>query len=226
MIAVLSSAIGLACGCPTGNIVVPEREVSFNLRLQTGNGLLAGHGSSPPGGQGISWKRATLEGSTQPPLKDDLVLFSMSPGCHADATGSTVCDYGIRTSLIVHGVMAGPAAIDLDDQRAALKVSVEMIPAISASGPCPGKPELNTCPLDPQPMPTPDVSSYTGLMGHVTITELGEDCTHVISSCSLGAQGTFDLSATGPNGETIELASGALTATDTFMYSDSSSCTD
>jgi len=222
---VVVSVLGLACGCPKGNVVVPLRNVSFDLQLWTADQLLTSHGSSSPSGDGISFDRTTIYISgpqTPTPLPDDLLLYSMSPGCHPDDSGAAVCDWEIRSRLTIHGVKAGPATIYLDDQRAELLLSVMMTPP-PATGPCPGKPGLYGCPIDGGTADAPYVP-YTNLNGQVVLTVLDENCTQALSTCALTAQGTFALTATGPGVEVVSLAAGTLTAADTFMYR--SSCSD
>ncbi|HXI54447.1 MAG TPA: hypothetical protein VNO55_00180, partial [Polyangia bacterium] len=83
------SVLGLACGCPKGNVVSAMRGVSVTLRLQTTDGVMTGNGTSPPDGEGISFDRSAVVASlsqTSRPLPDDLVLFVMSPGCHPDSS--------------------------------------------------------------------------------------------------------------------------------------------
>jgi len=222
---VLGSVLGLACGCPKGNVVVPARNVSFDLQLWTADQMLTGHGSSPPAGDGISFDRATIvtpDPQTPPPLPDDLVLYSMAPGCHPDDSGTAVCDWDIRSQLTVHGVMAGPALINLDDQRAELLLSAVMTPP-PATGPCPGKPGIYGCPADGGGATVAYVP-YTNLTGQLALTALAENCTQALSSCALTAQGTLALTATGPGAEAVSLGAGTLTAADTFIYR--SSCSD
>ena len=58
----------------------------------------------------------------------------------------------------------------------------------------------------------------------MTVTHLAEDCTDAIAGCALAASGTFGVSAQSAGGDTIALASGAITATDTLSYLDGKSC--
>lgn len=220
------STLGLGCGgCPTGNAVQPARDVTFDLQLQpVGGALLTGHGSSPPDGEGLSFDRTTItvSGSQVPPhASDDLVLVAMAPGCHPDSTGASLCDYLLRSWLIVHQVAPGASSIDLDDSRAALALSVTPVVA-GSTGPCPGKPGLSGCPT--ATAPDGPMVAYTGIAGHLDLSELSQDCTDAISSCALTAAGAFTVSASTPQGDTVELASGSLTAADTLLYQDQSSC--
>ncbi len=59
---------------------------------------------------------------------------------------------------------------------------------------------------------------YTGVQGQVSLSALAEDCTDVLSICALTAAGSFQLTATGPNGEALSLSTGTITAADTLMY--------
>ena len=219
-IGIALALLGIACGCPKGNVVVPAREVTFDLQLQTSEVSLAGHGSSPPGGSGISFDRATIaipDPQATPPLLDDLVLYSTSPGCHPDSSGSSTCDWDVRSRLTVHGVATGPAAIDLDDQRARLELSAVMT-APPATGPCPGKPGVTGCTVDGGETGAPAYVAFSDLSGQLSITGLAENCTDALSSCALTAQGTFSLTAMGPDEEMVSLVAGSMTAADTFVY--------
>jgi hypothetical protein len=217
------SVVALGCGCPTGNVVVPARDVTFDLQLLAGGVQLTGHGSSPTSGEGISFDRATIAigGGAGPPAPGDLRLSAMSPGCHADATGSPVCDRMVRALLTIHGVSKGAASYTLDDTRAELELAVDVPPA--AFGPCPGKPGLDGCAEADAGVSSPYVAQH-GITGLLTMTSLAEDCTDVISGCALAARGTFNLSAQGAGGDTIALSSGAVTATDTLSYLDGKTC--
>ena len=46
----------------------------------------------------------------------------------------------------------------------------------------------------------------------------------MLGACSLAADGTFEVSASTPVGDIVELASGAVTAQDSFAYEDGSQC--
>ena len=226
LLAASLSTLGLGCGsCPTGNAVEPAREVTFDLHLQlVGGALLTGRGSSPPDGEGLSFDRTTIAvGGAQvpPPASNDLVMFAMTPSCHPDSTGATVCDYLLRSWLIVHQVAPGTSSIELDDSRAALALSVTPV-VTGSTGPCPGKPGLSGCPTTTSP--DGPMVAYTGIAGHLDLSELSQDCTDVISSCALAAAGSFTVSASTPQGDAVELASGSLTAADTLVYQDHNSC--
>lgn len=221
LVAFFLFTLSVACApsCPTGNVVVPARDVSFALQLQTADGPLTSHGSSPPDGEGISFDRATIvvaDPQGSPLASGDLGLYSLSPGCHPDSAGNAVCDRDIRIRLTIHGVMTGVTSVDLDDQRAQLQMSVAPTGS-PATGPCPGKPGLTGCAADGGQAGTGTYVSTSGLTGHLDVTQLAEDCTGVLSSCALAAQGTFELSAMGPSGEPVKLSSGTLTAADTLM---------
>src|SRR4051794_25279227 len=112
----------VACGCPGGNFVVPERSVTGDLSWQSADGAesLDGHFSSSPSGDGISYAHATVpvSGVAGPALPTDLVLFAMAPGCHAGATGARLCDRQLRMRLTVHDVAPGAASYALDDGHA------------------------------------------------------------------------------------------------------------
>jgi hypothetical protein len=217
------SVLAWGCGCPTGNVVVPARDVSFDLQLLAGGVPLTGHGSSPPSGEGISFDRATIAigGAAGPPAPGDLRLSAMSPGCHADATGAPVCDRMVRVLLTIHGVSKGAASYALDDRRAELELAVDAPPG--GFGPCPGKPGLDGCVEADAGVSAPYVAQH-GITGLLTMTHLAEDCSDVIAGCALAAAGTFDVSAQSAGGDTIVLASGAVTATDTFSYLDGTTC--
>jgi hypothetical protein len=196
--------------------------VSFDLQMLAAGVSLTGHGSSPPSGAGISFDRATIAGAAPagPPAPGDLLLFAMSPGCHPDATGAAVCDRAIEVLLTVHGVASGAASYPLDDTRAELQLAVDEIPA--ATGPCPGKPGLTGCAADAGAL-APFVTQ-PGIAGLLTLTRLAEDCTDVIAGCALDVDGTFDVTARSTGGDTVALASGAVTAADTFSYQDGTMC--
>jgi hypothetical protein len=221
----LSVAFGVGCGCPRGNLVIPARDVTFDLNLQAAGTQLTGHGSSQPDGEGISFDRATITvggAETPAPAPSDLVLFAMSPGCHADASGATTCDRIIQILLTVHHVDAGAASFDLDDSRA--RLALEVAPAVSATGPCPGKDAGAGVMCGSSGAANDWFVPYTGIRGHLTVARLAEDCTDVIAACALAADGTFDVTAASANGDTVELASGTLTAADSFSYRDGNSC--
>ena len=225
---------GLGCGgstCPKGNVVVALRDVSFAMQLQGGEGTLTGNGSSPPNGEGIAFDRATLPtsaGEGPSPGQDDLVLHAWSPGCHGEAAGNPVCDQTFKLYLTIHGVAVHPnlpLVLALDDQRAQLSLLVEA--SSGAMGACgsdkPGVADSGTkCSaiLDAGGASSPHYAVYTSLRGQINLTQLAEDCTDALSSCALAAQGTFQLTAAGPNDETLTLTAGSLTATDTFRYRD------
>jgi hypothetical protein len=217
------SVVALGCGCPTGNVVVPARDVTFDLQLLAGGVQLTGHGSSPTSGEGISFDRATIAigGGLGPPAPGDLRLSAMSPGCHADATGSPVCDRLVRVLLTIHGVSKGAASYTLDDTRAELELAVDTPP--TEFGPCPGKPGLAGCVQADAGVSAPWVAQH-GIRGLLTMTHLAEDCSDVLAECALAASGTLDVSAQGAGGDTVVLASGAVTATDTFSYLDGKMC--
>jgi hypothetical protein len=215
--------VGLGCGgCPTGNLVVAARNVSFDLRMTAGSVQLTGHGSSPPSGGGISFDRATITGAAPaaPRAQGDLLLFAMSPGCHPDATGSALCDRMIQVLLTVHGVTSGAASYKLDDTRAELQLAVDDLPA---TGPCPGKPGLNGC-AAPDAGASGAYVAQTDISGLLTMVRLAEDCADAIAGCALDADGTFEVSAGSAGGDTIALASGDVTATDTLAYQDGKTC--
>jgi len=218
------AVLGLGCGCPKGNLILPARDVSFDLQTVVAGVQLTGHGSSPPSGAGISFDRATIlagDGTAGMPAPGDLLLFAISPGCHPDTTGPSVCDRLIRILLTVHGVANGAGSYTLDDARAELKLAVDEV--APATGPCPGKPGVTGCAVADAGTPAPYVSQ-TGIAGSLAMTRLAEDCTDVITSCALNAEGTFDLTAGSVGGDTVALRTGAITAADTFSYEDGSIC--
>jgi hypothetical protein len=196
--------------------------VSFDLRMLQGGVQLTGHGSSLPSGEGISFDRATIAGGAAagPRAPDDLLLVAMSPGCHPDATGTVVCDRRIRVLLTIHGVGGGAASYTLDDERAELQIAVEGPPE---TGPCPGKPDLNGPSEADAGVPAPYVAQ-DGISGLLTMARLVENCTDAIAGCALDARGTFEVSARSAAGDTIALASGAVTAADTLSYQDGKMC--
>lgn len=146
----------------------------------------------------------------------------MSPGCHADATGSRICDRQLRFRLTVHGVARGAASYQLDDRHAALELQVGA-PIVVIPGPCPGKPGLNGCDTSPEPPDLPFVA-YTSLGGSLTLAGLEEDCTDVLSECALAADGSFALSASSPTGEIVDLTSGIVSASDSFNHRAENTC--
>ncbi|HEY6475682.1 MAG TPA: hypothetical protein VI456_03820 [Polyangia bacterium] len=222
--------VGWGCACPKGNVVVASRDVGFVFQLSTPAEIYMGQGTSPPSGDGIEFDRATL------PVMDpdkpaasatDLVLHALAPGCHPDTTGAVVCDWSFDVFATIHGVNphAGlPLTIDLDDSSASVKVAGSPPPVL---GPCPDKPGLADagvkCAVPSDAGPAAFVT-YEGLQGQMTLTELAENCTNVLSICALTAQGTFQLTGVGPNGEALSMTSGTLLAADTLMYRDM--CTD
>lgn len=218
----LLPVVSLACGCPAGNRVLPERTVYAELLLQADGESLSGHLLSSPSGDGIAYDRATIpaSGVAGPASANDLVLLAMAPGCHPDATGATICDRTIRARLTVHGVAAGAASYVLDDENALLEVQV--VPASTALSPCPDKPGLSgSCNVNPAADP-PFVTA-TGLSGSLTLAGLSQDCTNVLQECALSADGLFALAATTPTGR-VELTSGTVTARDTLQYRAANTC--
>jgi hypothetical protein len=218
--------LGVGCGCPKGNEVVASRDVSFGFQLVTAADTYAGHADSPPSGEAIAFDRATLTSSPDGPTAgaDDLLLYALAPGCHADDTGAKICDWGFRIYVTIHGVGRLPnlpPAIAVGDTSAAVNVVGEPPPVPE---PCPDKPELadvgGTCNISTPEAPV----AYHGLAGQFVLTELAEDCTDVVSICALTAQGSFHLTAVGPNGEALSATDGALVAADSLMYRDT--CTD
>jgi hypothetical protein len=203
-------------------VVVPAREVTFALRLQLADALRTGHGSSPPDGEGISFDRATIPVTgtdAKATAPDDLVLYAMSPGCQVDAAEITTCDRDVRLRLAVHHVTPGAASIALDDARAQLAVAVALPASVV---PCP--PKNGVSPGGCSVTAAAPFAAYTGIRGQLTLAHLAEDCTDVIGACALSADGTFDLTGTSAAGDTVELASGALSAADTLSYQDGNSC--
>jgi hypothetical protein len=221
-VSLVLSVVASGCGCPSGNVVVPARDVSFDLQMLAEGTPLTGHGSSLPSGEGISFDRATIGGGAAagPLAPGDLQLFAMSPGCHPDATGFAVCDRMVRVLLTIHGVTRGAASYSLDDERAELEIAVEAPPG---AGPCPGKPGLDGCAATDAGASAPYVAQQ-GISGLLTMARLAEDCTDTIAGCALDARGTFDVSAQSAGGDTIALASGAVTAADTLSYQDGKTC--
>ena len=222
VVSLLLSALAFGCGCPSGNVVVASRDVTFDLQMLEGDARLTGQGSSPPSGEGISFDRATIAGGAVagPRAPGDLLLFAMSPGCHSDATGSAVCDRTIQVRLTIHRVAMGAASYVLDDQRAEMEIAVEVPPG---TGPCPGKPGLAGCAAADASASAPYVAQHD-IKGLLTMARLAEDCTDAIAGCALDARGTFDVSAQSAGGDTIALASGAVIAADTLSYQDGKTC--
>jgi hypothetical protein len=214
-----------ACGCPAGNAVVAARSVAGDLRWQSADGteVLAGHFSSSPSGEGISYDRATIpmSGASAAPPPTDLVLLAMSPGCHADATGARICDRNIRVRLTIHDVAPRPAAYVLDDAHANLEVQVGAV-AVPGHDPCPDKPDLMGC--NTNPAPDPSFVPYPIMSGTLTLSRLEEDCTDVLTACSLTADGSFTVSGSAPDGTLVELTSGSVSARDSFNHRDANSC--
>lgn len=219
---IVLSMTALGCGCPRGNLIVPTRDVSFDLQLLTAGVELTGHGLSPPSGEGISFDRATISASEAggPPAPGDLLLFSVSPGCHPDATGASICDRWVRVLLTVHGVTIGGGSYILDDSHAELQVAVDEV--VAAPRPCPGKPDLTGCTPDAGP-PAPYVAQ-TGIQGVLTMDHLAENCFQVIAACALNAVGAFEVTAGSASGDTVTLAAGRVTAEDSFSYQDGTMC--
>jgi hypothetical protein len=216
------SVTALGCGCPRGNLVVAARNVGFDLQLMTAGTELTGHGLSPPGGEGISFDRATISAGEAggPPAPGDLLLFSISPGCHPDATGASLCDRTVRVALTVHGVTSGGGSYTLDDAHAELRVAVDEV--VAALRPCPGKPGLTGCAADAG-APAPYIAQ-TGIQGALTIEHLAENCWDVIAACALNAVGGFQVTAGSASGDTVTLAAGTVTAEDSFSYQDGTIC--
>lgn len=218
---------GAACTCPKGNVLTAARNVSAEFQLVTATETYAGHATSPPSGQGISFDRSTIASTgSGPQTGTDLILYTMSPGCHPDATGGTVCDWGFDVLVTIHGVAPKsslPLTIAIDDASTAVQVTSQPPPIF---GPCPDKPGLGDaagkCSVisDSSTQTATDDATYTGLQGLLSLTQLAEDCTDVLSTCALTAQGSFQLTGTGPHGETLSLTSGSVTAADTLMYRD------
>jgi hypothetical protein len=220
----LPSVGSVACGCPEGNIVMPSRNVTGDLRWRAGDATLSldGHFSSSPSGDGISYDRATVPigGEPGPALRTDLVLYAMSPGCHADATGARVCDRNLRVRLTVHGVALGAGSYGLDDTHANLELQVGN--PTGAGQPCPDKPGLDGCTTNVTPEPA--FVAYTAVSGSLVLSRLEEDCTDALRECALTAEGTFAISAATPAGDALELTSGIVGAQDTFMRRDPNTC--
>lgn len=227
--AVLPLVVGLlvatgGCTCPKGNAVTASRDVAADFQLVTATQTYTGHATSPPSGQGIAYDRATiptLDSPTAPARGTNLALYTMSPGCHPDATGTVVCDWAFAVAVTIPGVGPSPAlplTIALDDATATVRVDGTPPPIL---GPCPGKPDTGSkCPVvtDASTDDGTDSATYTGLQGQVTLTQLAEDCTDVLSICALTAAGTLQLTATGPNGEALSLSAGTIAAADTLTY--------
>jgi hypothetical protein len=201
--------------------------VSAEFQLVTAAETYTGHATSPPSGQGIAFDRATIpETGGGPKSATDLVLYTMSPGCHPDATGATVCDWGFDVLVTIHGVGPDPSlplTVAIDDSSAAVQVTSQPPPVL---GPCTDKPGLEDAGVkcsvvsDSSTQTGTSDATYTGLQGLLTLTQLAEDCTDVLSVCALTAQGAFELTGTGPGGEALSLTSGTVTAADTLMYRD------
>jgi hypothetical protein len=222
----LLSVVSVGCGCPSGNSVEAERNVSGLLRWQSGDQaqIFDGHFlSSPRSGDGISYDRATIPMTGDPPpaLPTDLVLFAMAPGCHTDATGASICDRQLRVRLTVHGVARGAASYPLDDAHAALELQVGD-PFVAGHDPCPDKPYLTGC--NANPTPDPPFVAYAALSGNLALSRLEEDCTDVLRECALAADGTFAVSASTPAGELVELTDGVVSASDSFNHRDANTC--
>ena len=221
----LLSVGSASCGCPEGNIVVPSRNVTGDLRWRSGDAALSldGHFSSSPSGDGIAYDRATVPigGEPSPALRTDLVLSAMSPGCHPDTAGARVCDRNLRVRLTVHGVALGAGSYGLDDAHANLELQVGN-PSTGGSGPCPDKPGLTGCSTNVSPEPA--FVAYTAVSGSLVLSRLEQDCTDVLRECGLTAAGAFELSAATPAGDALELTSGIVSAQDTFMYRAANTC--
>lgn len=222
----LLSVGSAACGCPEGNIVVPSRNVTGDLRWRSGDATLSldGHFLSSPSGEGISYDRATVPigGEPAPAHRTDLVLEAMSPGCHADATGARLCDRNLRVRLTVHGVSLGAGSYGLDDTHAKLELQLGNPTTPPGNAPCPGKPGLTGC--NTNVTPEPAFVAYTAVTGSLVLSRLQEDCSDVLRECALTAEGSFAVSAATPAGDALELASGIIGAQDTFMHRDANTC--
>jgi len=104
---------------------------------------------------------------------------------------------------MIHDVSASPAEIDLDDTRAALTVGFAGDTTESLVGG--GVP-------------------HHGLTGHVSLTRFSTSaCPAGPFSCNLTVRGTFSFTATGANGELIEVTSGSLSGTN-IIYEGTQVC--
>jgi hypothetical protein len=87
--------------------------------------------------------------------------------------------------------------------------------------PCTGKPGVDgglCVDVSDSGASTDKEVTYSAIQGQLILTNLDENCTDVLSICALTAAGTFQVSATGPEGEALSLSAGTLSATDTLTY--------
>jgi hypothetical protein len=214
---------GAGCQCPDGNAVDAVRYVAADFQLDTSTVAYASKAQSAPGGGAIAFDRATIVagGSAGPATASDMVLYLMAAGCHPDESGAAVCDLQFDLALTIHDVSRHPSlplTVALDDRSAALRLESSSSPV---QVPCTGKPGVDggLCSGGPDPGAPPDKEVfYSGIQGQLILTSLDENCTDVLSICALTAAGTFQASATGPDGEALSLTAGSITAADTLMY--------